>query len=154
MLARIRQIFSKPKPTLSGEPREFIEKLAPSFIWVLGIGIRGTPAMPALYGPKAWDVIGAHHIELADVGEDDSVFPFNFEYEGRQILPFFSSEERARHFQSLGNISKFQPYRLLAGFVATPENDIFDLLLDAGTQEERRLGQEERLLLRSLSTAG
>jgi len=154
MLARIRQMFSKSQPTLSTESREFIEKLAPSFIWVLGIGIRGTPAMPALYGRKAWEVIGANRIELAEVGDDDSVFSFNFEYEGRQILPFFSSAERAREFQSLGNISKFQPYRLLAGFVATPENEIFDLLLDPGTPAERRLGQEERLLLRSLSTAG
>ena len=154
MLARIRQIFSKPKPTLSEESREFIEKLAPSFIWVLGIGVRGTPAMPALYGTKAWDVIAARRIELADVGDDDSVVPFNFQYDGRRILPFFSSEERARQFQSLGNISKFQPYRLLAGFVATPENGIFDLLLDPGSSTERRLGDDERLLLRSLSTAG
>lgn len=154
MLARIRQIFSKSERILSDESREFIEKLAPSFIWVLGIGIRGTPAMPALYGPEAWNVITTHRIELADVGDDDSVFSFNFQYEGRQILPFFSSEERARQFQSLGNISKFQPYRLLAGFVATPENDIFDLLLDAGTPQERRLTPEERLLLRSLSAAG
>jgi hypothetical protein len=147
-------MFSKPKPMLSDESRDFIEKLAPSFIWVLGIGIRGTPAMPALYGSEAWDVIAERHIELADVGDDDSVFPFNFEYEGRQILPFFSSKERARQFQSLGHISKFQPYRLLAGFVATPENEIFDLLLDPGTSAERRLGEEERLLLRSLSARG
>ena len=143
MFTRIRQIFSKPKPSLSDESREFIEKLAPSFIWVPGIGIRGTPAMPTLYGPKAWDVIAERRIELADVGDDDSVFPFNFEYNGRQILPFFSSEECDREFQSLGNISKFQPYRLLAGFLATPENEIFDLLLDPGTSAERRLVEEE-----------
>jgi len=83
MFARIRQIFSKPKPSLSDESREFIEKLAPSFIWVLGIGIRGTPAMPTLYGPKAWDVIAERRIELADVGDsisnttDGRYFPFS-----------------------------------------------------------------------------
>ena len=157
MLARIRQMFSKPKANLSEESREFIEKLAPSFIWVLAIGIRGTPAMPPIHDSSAWDVIAAHRIELAELGDDDSVFPFNYQQDGRQILPFFSSEERARQFlagKSWGHISFFQPYRLLAGFVATPENGTFELLLDPGTSTERRLGEDERLLLRSLSTAG
>ena len=147
-------MFTKPNPTVSQESREFIEKLATSFIWVLGVGLRGIPVMPTLYGPESRELIAAHRIDLADVGEDDSVFPFNFQYDGRQILPFFSSEERARQFQDLGNISQFQPYRLLAGFVATPEVEVFDLLLDPGTAAERRIRDEERLLLRSLSTAG
>ena len=72
-------------------------------------------------------------------------------------MPFFSSEERAQQFlagKSWGDTSFFQPYRLLAGFVATPENDMFDLLFDAGFSTARRLSHEERLLLRALSTAG
>jgi hypothetical protein len=156
MIARIRQMFSKPKPTLSDESRAFIEKLTPSFIWVLAIGIRGTPAIPAVYDSSAWDIIAAHRIELADMSDDDSVFPFNYRRDGPQILPFFSSEEHAREFlagKSWGDISFFQPYRLLAGFVATPENDVFELLLDPGSPSERRLSQDERLLLRALSTA-
>src|SRR4051794_26478365 len=117
MLARIRLMFSKPKPTLSDESREFIEKLTPSFIWVLAIGIRGTPAIPTVYDSSAWDIIAAHRIELADVSDDDSVFPFNYRRDGPQTLPFFSSEKRAREFlaaKSWGDISFFQPYRLLA----------------------------------------
>ena len=156
MIERIRQMFSKAKPTLSDEARDFITKLADSDIWILAIGIRGTPAMPSLTDPAAFDVIAANRMELSEVGDDDSVFPFNYERDGRQVLPFFRSEERARHFLDhggLGDISLWQPFRLLAGFVATPENEQFELVLDTASPSERRLSQDERLLLRALSTA-
>jgi len=157
VLDRLRKLFSPPKPALTDESREFIERLAPSFIWVLAIGLRGTPAIPAVYDSSAWDIIAAHRIELAEVGDDDSVFPFNYRRDGLQTLPFFSSEERARQFlagKSWGDISFFQPYRLLAGFVTSQENDIFELVLDPGTPSERRLETDERLLLLTLSNAG
>ncbi len=156
MLERLRQMFSKSTPTLSDDARQFITKLADSDIWILAIGIRGTPAMPSITDPAAFDVIAANRIELSEVGDDDSVFPFNYERDGRQVFPFFSSEERARHFLAhggLGDVSLWQPYRLLAGFVATPENDMFELILDTASTSERRLSHDERLLLRSLATA-
>jgi len=158
MLDRIRQVFSRTKPSLSDEGRQFITKLANSDIWILAIGVRGTPAMPSITDPAAIEVIAAHRKELSEIGDDDSVFPFNYQRDGRQILPFFSSEERARHFLAHSgfpsDLSLFQPYRLLAGFVATPENDMLELVLDACSPSERRMGKDERLLLRSLSTPG
>lgn len=155
MLERFRKMFSKPAATLSDDAREFITKLADSYIWILAIGIRGAPVMPSITDPAAFDVIAANRIELSEVGDDDSVFPFNYERDGRQMLPFFSNEERASHFLAhggLGDISLWQPYRLLAGFVATPENGMLELVLDAASPAERRLSHDERLLLRSLST--
>ena len=157
MLDRIRQMFSKPKPNLSDEARDFITKLATSDIWILAVGLRGTPAIPSITDPAAFDIIAAHRIDVSEIGDDDSVFPFNYEREGKQTLPFFSSEEGARHFAAdtgfPNDPTVFQPYSLLAGFVATPENEIFDLVLDPRSPAERKLGRDERLLLRSLSTA-
>jgi type III secretion system (T3SS) SseB-like protein len=157
MLNRIRQMFSKPKSNLSDEARDFISKLAASDIWILAVGLRGTPAIPTLTDSTAFDIIAAHRIDVSEIGDDDSVFPFNYEKDGRQALPFFSSEERARHFavekRFPTNPTVYQPYSLLAGFVATPENDIFDLVLDPCSPAERTLSMDERLLLRSLSTA-
>jgi hypothetical protein len=155
MLDQFRKLFSPAKPKLSEESRAFIEKLAPSFIWVLAIGIRGTPTISAVYDSSAWDTVAAHRIELGDIGDDDSVVPFNYKKDGPQTLPFFSSEELAKKYlanKSWGNISYFQPYRLLAGFVSTPENDLFELLLDPSFPSERKIEREERLLLRSLTT--
>jgi len=155
MLDRIRKIFSKPKPNLSDEARGFITKLATSDIWILAVGIRGTPTMPSITDPAALEVIAAHRIDVSKIGDDDSVFPFNYESDGRQTLPFFSSEERARRFLADSGFSvdltPFQPYRMLAGFVATRENEIFELILDPRSEAERRIGHDERLLLRSLS---
>lgn len=157
MLGRIRQIFAKPEPKVSDESRVFITKLAASDIWILAVGLRGAPAIPNATDPAAFDVIAAHRIDVSQVGDDDSVFPFNCERDGRQILPFFSSEERARYFQGNSgfqtDLSPFQPYGLLAGFVASPENDVFDLVLDARSPAERTLTDDERLLLRKVTTA-
>jgi len=157
MLDRIRQMFSKPKPNLSDEAHDFIVNLARSYIWILAVGLRGTPTIPNITDPAAFDIIGAHRIDVSEIGDDDSVFPFNYERHGRQALPFFSSEERARHFavekRFPTNPTIFQPYSLLAGFVATPENDILDLVFDPCSPAERTLNTDERLLLRSLSTA-
>ena len=157
MFDRIRQIFSKPNPKQSDEAHHFITKLATSDIWILAVGLRGTPAIPSITDPAAFDIIAAHRIDVSEIGDDDSVFPFNYEREGRQALPFFSSEERARHFAAEKrfptNPTVYQPYSLLAGFVATPENDIFDLVLDPCSPAERSLSRDERSLLRSLSTA-
>ena len=38
---------------------------------------------------------------MSEIGDDDSVFPFNYQRSGRQALPFFSSAERAQHFASV-----------------------------------------------------
>lgn len=158
MLDRIRQIFSKPTPSLSDEARDLITKLVDSDIWILAVGIRGTPRMPNITDPAAFEVIAAHRIDVSEIGDDDSVFPFNFERDGRQVFPFFSSKERAGHFLGdsglQSDVSFFQPYCMRAGFVATPENDMFELVLDPRSPSERRLTRDERLLLRSLSGPG
>jgi hypothetical protein len=149
-------MFAKPEPKLSDKSRSFITSLAKGDIWILAVGLRGVPVIPNIADPGAWDIIAAHRIDVAEIGDDDSVFPFNCEREGRQIFPFFSSEERVRHFQCDSgfqiDLSPFQPYCLLAGFVATPENDMLELVLDARSPSERILTRDERLLLRSLTT--
>ena len=155
MLDRIRQMFSKPK--LSDEEREFISKLAKDDIWILAVGLRGTPAITSVTDPAAFDVIAAYRIDVSEVGDDDSVFPFNYARDGRQALPFFTTEERAKQFATATrfptDVTVFQPYRLMSGFVATTENDMFELVLDPRSPAERILSRGERLLLRSLSTA-
>ncbi|HWQ90228.1 MAG TPA: hypothetical protein VN673_01060 [Clostridia bacterium] len=147
----------KKRPQLSGEASEFIAKLAKDDIWILAVGLRGAPAITSVTDPAAFDVIAEHRIDVSDVGDDDSVFPFNYERNGRQALPFFSTEERAKQFATdtgfPTDVTVFQPYRLMSGFVATPENDMFELVLDAGSPTERILSRDERLLLRTLSTA-
>lgn len=158
MLDRIRQMFSKPKPkpNLSDEARDSITTLAASDIWILAVGLRGTPTIPNISDPAAFDIIGAHRIDVSDIGDDDSVFPFNCERNGSQTLPFFSSEEKAKQFAVDSGFptdpTVFQPYCLLPGFVATPENDFLDLVLDPNSPAERILTRDERLLLRSLTT--
>jgi len=156
MLDRFFSIFSSPKPALSEETRTFITKLAASDIWILAIGLRGTPAVPPAFNEAAWELIAAHRIDMSEMSEDDSVFPFNFEQDGRQILPFFSTEARAQEFATATSFPDehciFQPCCLLAGFVVTPEHDPFDLILDPRSSAERRLEKAERLLLRSLTT--
>ncbi len=158
MLDSIRRLFSTPKPSLSDEARAFVGKLAASDIWILAVGLRGTPAVPSISDARAFDIIAAHRIDVADIGDDDSVFPFNYERDGRQVLPFFSSKERATHFMRDSgfdvDLSLFQPYGLRAGFVATPENEMFDLVVDARSPDERKLTRDERLLLRSISKPG
>ena len=156
MLTRIRQMFSKPTPGLSDESRAFITKLAPSHIWLLAIGLRGTPAVPSNL-EDAFLMLDAHRIDVSEIGDDDSIYPFNFKRDGTQVLPFFTSEERAAAFRAdsgVTDLSYFQPYSLLSGFVATPENEIFELVLDPRSPAERRLTRDERLLLRSLSIPG
>jgi hypothetical protein len=154
MLSRIRQLFSKPQPNLSAESRDFITKLAPSHIWLLVIGLRGTPAVPSAL-EDVFLMLDAHRIDVSEIGDDDSVYTFNYKREGIQILPFFTSEERARAFRADSgfdtDLSYFQPFSLPAGFVATPENEMFELFLDPRSEAERRIGHDERLLLRSLS---
>lgn len=155
MFARIRQMFSKPK--LSDEAREFVSKLAKGDIWILAVGLRGAPAIPSVTDPDAFEVVAAHRIDVSEVGDDDSVFPFNYERGGRQVLPFFSSEEIAKRFaveKGLPtDVTVFQPYCLLAGFVSAPENGMFELVYDPCSADERTLTEDERLLLRSLTTA-
>ena len=154
MFDRFRQLFSKPKPEMSDEAREFITKLAGSQVWILAIGLRGTPTVLSITDPKAFEIVAAHRIDVYEVGDDDSVYPLNYQRDGSQILPFFSSEERALHFLAnsgfTADFSSFQPFSLLAGFVATPENEMFKLVLDPRSSAERSLTQDERLLLRSL----
>ena len=160
MLNRINQLFSKPKPKLSEEARDFITKLAIADIWLLAIGVRGTPVLPVLtdpdFLPTALKTVAAYRMELSELGDDDSIFSFNFKRDGRQVLPFFSSEAHALYFlENSGfqsDLSLFQPYCLLAGFVAAPHNEKFELVLDLHSPSERRIAQDERLLLRSLTT--
>jgi hypothetical protein len=156
MLDRIRQMFSKPKPTLSEEARDFITKLAAGDIWILAVGLRGVPAINPT-DPAAFDIIADHRIDVSEIGDDDAVFPFNYERDGTRTLPFFSSSERAQQFALAAgfptDLTVFQPYSLLAGFVSAPENDLFELVLDARSPAERTLTSDERLLLRTLTTA-
>lgn len=118
--------------------------------------LRGAPAINPT-DPAAFDIIATHRIDVSEIGDDDAVFPFNYERDGRQALPFFSSSERAQEFASAAgfptDVTVFQPYSLLAGFVSAPENDMFELVLDARSPAERTLTRDERLLLRSLTTA-
>jgi hypothetical protein len=153
MLQRLRALFSPPGRNLSPHSREFIASLANSDIWVLAIGLRGTPAVSgSLRDPGVIETLAAYRKDLAELGDDDSVFSFNFDRGGTQVLPFFRSEGRAKEFvATLGEGSVFQPYRLLAGFVATPLNDVFELVLDPGTPAERTISREERRLLRKLA---
>jgi len=156
MLSFIRRLFRNSEPTLSGESRAFIEDLAKGHIWILGVGLRGVPVVPDITHPAGWDIISAHRIDVAELGDDDSISPFNCKRNGKRVFPFFSSEERARHFQAnsgyQSDLSLFQPCSLLAGFVATSDSDIFELVLDANSPAERTLTWAERLLLRSLTT--
>ncbi|HOX59114.1 MAG TPA: hypothetical protein P5205_11285 [Candidatus Paceibacterota bacterium] len=114
-------------------------------------------AIASVTDPAAFDVIAEHRIDVSEVGDDDSVFPFNCERGGRQVFPFFTIEERAKQFAGAtgfpADVTVVQPYRLMSGFVATPENEMFELVLDAGSPAERILSKDERLLLRTLSTA-
>jgi hypothetical protein len=161
MFDRLRRIYSKPKLGLSDEARAFIGDMAASDVWLLAIGVRGTPAMPSMTEPESFPaalkILAAHRMELSELGDDDSVFPFNYRREGRQILPFFSSEEIAGHFLAnsgfKSDLSAFRPYCLLAGFIAAPQNEKFDLVLDLHSSSERKIDDAERLLLRSLTTA-
>ena len=156
MFDRIRQMFAGPK--VADESRDFITKLAASRIWILAVGLRGTPPIPSHTGPEALEIIAAHRVDVAELGDDDSVFPFNYEQEGKQLLPFFSTEERAKQFAADSgfptDVTVFQPYDLRAGFVATSENEVYELVLDPRSPTERTLSRGERLLLRSLSKAG
>ena len=98
-------------------------------------------------------MIAGHRIDVSEMSDDDSVFPFNYAREGRQILPFFTTKERAERFESgfPTDVRVFEPCCLLAGFVATREMEEYELVLDAGFAEERTLTEDERLLLRKLS---
>jgi hypothetical protein len=153
MLDRIRQLFSRPK--LSDESREFVAKLATSDIWIFAVGLRGTPSVPRSVDDASLDILAAHRIDVAQLGDDDSVFPFNYKRDGRQVLPFFSSKELAERFVSDSGfptlVNVFQRYRLHAGFVAAAENEGFELVLDPCSPAERTLTGDERLLLRSIS---
>jgi hypothetical protein len=156
MFDLIRQMFAGPK--LSEESRDFIMNLATSRIWILAVGLRGTPSVARDTGPEAFKIIAAHRIDVSELGKGDSVFPFNYKQDGKQVLPFFSSEELARRFASDSGSSTdmskvFQPRRLRAGFVAARENEDCELKLDPGSPTERTLSRGERLLLRSLSKA-
>ncbi len=156
MLNKIFKIFSKPEPMLSNESRNFITKLASDDIWILAVGLRGTPTIPNITDPTAFDIIAAHRTDVSKVGNNDSVFPFNYEYNEKQVLPFFSSAEHAHQFSTTTNfptdITIFQPCNLMAGFLSAPENDIFELILNARLPTEHTLARDERLFLRSIST--
>lgn len=153
MLNLIRQLLLKP--AVSPQQRAFITELANSEIWILAIGLRGIPAIPSIYDPAALDMIAAHKIDVAELGDDDSVFPFNYTSASKQVLPFFKSEAHAIEFSNSGcfdvDITIFQPCDLMAGFVGAPENDVFELVYQAGFPEERALSQDEKRLLRSLA---
>jgi hypothetical protein len=154
MFNRLSQFFAKSK--LSDEERTFITQLSTSRIWILAVGLRGAPALTSdLNDPENFNIIAAHRIDVSEISDEDSVFPFNYYAEDRQILPFFTTVERAKEFAAKTfppkHLDIFQPYDLLAGFVATPDNDTFRLVLDAGSPAERIISHEQRMLLRSLT---
>ena len=66
MLDRLRRMFSKSRSGLSDEAREFITKLATSDIWILAVGLRGTPVIPSITDPAAFDIIAAHRINVSE----------------------------------------------------------------------------------------
>lgn len=161
MLNRFRQLFNKQIPQPANEAQEFIAKLAASDVWILAIGLRGAPAAPLVTDAASFSAairtLTPYRKSLSELGDDNSVFPFNFRRGGRQILPFFSSEERAQEYLADSGFASdiaavFQPFCLPSGFVAAPHNDKFDLALDLRSPSERRIEDDERLLLRSLST--
>ncbi len=154
MLQRLLEIFLPTGRGLQAESREFIAGLANAKIWVLVIGLRGAPSVSgSLSDPTVIDILAANYKDLADLGDDDSVFPFNFERDGTQVLPFFSTKEQSQEFMAGfdGGTGPFQPYELMAGFLAMPQNDDFALVLDAGSPAEREIGHAERRLLRRLA---
>jgi hypothetical protein len=155
MWNQLRNMFSRRRPELSDEARAFITKLAASNIWILAIGLNGIPDIPQGNSSAALEALEPHLKPLAEVGDDDSVFPFNYGEGTTQVMPFFSSEERARHYlgdTGLGvDISLFQPYCLIAEFVALPAQDDVELIFDPRTPFERRITRDERLLLRRLT---
>ena len=159
MFDHFRRMLSTAKKRISAEERDFITNLANSDIWILAIGVHGTPQMPSMTDvgsfPAALKILDPVRKELNELGDNDSVFPFNYRCDSRQVMPFFSSEEGANHFLQMSgfdcDLSVFQPFCLPAGFVATPFNDKFDLVLDIRTSSEHKLEDSERLLLRSLS---
>jgi len=155
MLDQIRNIFSKPKPGISNEAQQFFIKFAASDVWILAVGMRGAPEIPNASDPSAFEIIASHRIDVTELGENDSVFPFNYERNGQQCLPFFSTEEMARDFiDSLGkglDPAIFQPFLMRVGFVATPENENFQLVLDPGSACERDISMGERHFIREIS---
>jgi hypothetical protein len=100
-------------------------------------------------------MIAEYRIDVSEIGDDDSVFPFNYEEGGRHVFPFFGSENSAKHFASTADdplaLSIFQPYALLAGFMTAPENEAFELVFEPRSSLERRISSEERSLLRQMS---
>src|SRR5687767_2259596 len=96
MFERLRAMFVRPK--LSNESRDFITQLAQTRIWILAIGIRGTPPTPDIADPAWSEAVAAHRVNVSELGDDDSVLPFNYDREGRQVLPFFTSCEGAEGF--------------------------------------------------------
>jgi hypothetical protein len=155
MFSRLSQLLTKSK--LSEEERTFITQLSSTRIWILSVGLRGTPALSSdLNDPENLSTIAAHRINASEVTEEDSVFPYNYYADDRQILPFFTTEERAKEFAAKtfrpDELGIFQPCDLLAGFVATPENEAFRLVLDPGSPAERIISHDQRMLLRSLTS--
>jgi len=150
-------MLSKPKPVLSNEAREFIAKLAASRIWVLAVGIRGCPQIPDPADPSALEIVAAHRIDVSEIGEEDSLFPLNYARDQKRAMPFFSSKERATQFiasmETGAGVAVFQPVRLKAGFLGSPECAAFELIFDPGSTDERTLTEDERLLLRKVSAS-
>ena len=155
MFSRLSQFLTKSK--LSEEERSFITQLSSARIWILAVGLRGTPRLSSdLNDPENLSIIAAHRIKASDVSEEDSVFSYNYYADDRQILPFFTTEDRAKEFAAKtfrpDELDIFQPCDLLAGFVATPENETFRLVLDPGSAAERIISHDQRMLLRSLTS--
>jgi hypothetical protein len=90
-----RRSFRHEGRTVPAEQRAFIESLAPKDVWILGVALRGVPAMPRALD-QAYRMLADHRVDVAEMTDDDSIFPFNYrDGEGNQILPFFSTEQGA-----------------------------------------------------------
>ena len=153
IFSRILGAFAKPGANLSEESRTFIASIANAEIWILAIGVRGTPTLPRNLD-AVLEVVADHRIDVSEIGESDSVVPFNYEEAGRQLLPFFTTEERAKSYITTINSSLsgiFQPYPMLAGFVTDPGQGDCDPILDPKSPGERRLSPEECRLMRALA---
>src|SRR5262245_36332331 len=121
MKHRNRTVALPLEQKLSDETRAFVKKLAASGVWLLAFGLRGAENIPDRPEAGRYDNIAARRIDVSEIGPNDSFIPLSYRRQGRPVMPFFSSMERAMQFVAgfAVDLSLFQPFQQHAGFVAT-----------------------------------
>ncbi len=130
---------------------EFVARLADSRIWLLAFGQQGTPNTERLSHDELLGLVAQNRKDLDDVGNEDSIVPFNFRRGSFQVLPFFSSVALAENFLAKENPKIrviHRPFRIQAGFLTEPGLDKFRLVLNMDSSSERPLTSDERESLR------